>query len=91
MYISSKQAYVVDVTTTSDCNYMSGPYEEKFSYYAIPDVIGWVANVHPEKPCVFGAVVLNWRGAIHHASSRPLCRLGVSAADETLMATCVLI
>ena len=47
---------------------MSGPYEEKVCYYARLDIIDWVANVYPGKPCVFGAVVLNWRGALHNAS-----------------------
>ena len=83
-------AYVVDVTITSDCNDMSGPYEEKVCYYARLDVIDWVDRVYPGKPCVFGAVVLNWRGALHHASSRLLRKMGLSAYDETLMSVRVL-
>ena len=83
-------AHVVDITITSDCNDMSGPYGEKVRYYARLDVIDWVARVFPGLPCEFGAVVLNWRGALHHESSALLRRLGVSADDETLMSIRVL-
>jgi len=83
-------AHVVDITITLDCNDMSGPYGEIVRYYARLDVIDWVAKVFPGLPCELGAVVLNWRGTLHHESSSLLRRLGVSADDETLMSIWVL-
>ena len=83
-------AHVVDITVTADCNDMGGPYGDKVRYYARLDVIDWVANVYSGLLCEFGAVVLNWRGSLHHASSALLRRLGVSAEDETLLSIRVL-
>src|SRR6218665_3088997 len=53
-------------------------------------IIDWVATVYPGLPCDFGAVVLNWRGALHQESSALLRRLGVNGDDETLMSIRVL-
>lgn len=83
-------AHIVDVTITADCNDMSGPYAEKVRYYNRTDIIEWVKNIFPGSPCELGAVVLNWRGSLHRASSALLRRLGVGAADETLLSVRVL-
>src|SRR6218665_1753435 len=83
-------AYVVDVTITADCSDMQRPYDEKVDYYKRPEIIEWVARSFPGKPCVFGAIVLNWRGAMCKKSSELLRDLGVSVKEDTIMACRVL-
>ena len=81
---------VVDVTIVSDQWNLNRPFQEKVDYYNTDDVKAWVAASYPGKPCEFGAVVFNWRGALNLKSSVLLRRLGVSAWDEALLSCRVL-
>ena len=65
---------------------MKRPYEEKVEYYKKPEIIEWVSRSFPEKPCRFGAIVLNQRGAMCKESSELLRDLGAGVGEDTIMA-----
>lgn len=82
--------YVVDVAICADWFSLKKPYDAKLLYYHQEDIVNWVTTNFPDRGIVFEAVVLNWRGAIFHRSTKAMKSWGLTNRDLKLMAVKVL-
>lgn len=81
---------IIDVTITADIFNMTGPYQQKVSYYCEDEILRWAAIQWPGRRISTNAVVMNWRGAMYGHSARLLKDLGMSQFDMRVLAVRVL-
>lgn len=82
--------YIIDVSITADFFPMTRPYNAKLLYYNINEIRSWLEDKLPGRSLIFEAVIINWRGAFHHRSSRALRNLGLTKMDLKIMTVRVL-
>ena len=79
---------MIDVSIVSDDVDLNGAYESKCTYYSREAaLVDWVAErTHTDRADVhFGAVILNWRGAIAPKTGRLLKEMFVTESNLEVM------
>ena len=64
IFFKDNLALVVDVTIVADTANMFEPYEHKVRYYKTTEITNWIKQETGCTDIEYGALVINWRGAI---------------------------
>jgi hypothetical protein len=87
LYKTGMRACVIDVTVVADNASLSATVRDKITYYDTPAIrraVGSIAAV-PETLVQFGAVALNWRGAMARESDQLLTGFHFTTDDKELI------
>jgi len=79
--------HVIDLTITSDHVNPRIAWDQKCDYYNTSEITQWTRTQYPiAKDVKYGAIVLNWRGALLKESSQVLIEIGIKQYDQIILA-----
>ena len=87
------ECHVIDASVVADCGNLSDAYDAKVRYYDCPDIRRWCEGQFPEQETpniTFGALILNWRGAMCPRSYSLLRQVGLSNNELAIYSISVL-
>jgi hypothetical protein len=90
-YESGGRSVVLDVTIVADNADLEAEFRHKVSLYDRPEIRSYVHHLSSsETPVEFGAIVLNWRGAMSQSTASVLTRVGIDQRSlGTISIRCV--